>query len=115
MRYPVSPIMWAWPPLWPFLLVITAVWTLTFWATWVLGHLALTVVMSWAFFAVGAPWYYLALTWLPAASHIALYVWYRVAKVQSRRARERAWRDWEEENAYRTFMWQLHNARPAAR
>lgn len=101
--------------MWPFLLVITAVWTLTFWVTWVIGHLALTVVMSWAFFGVGVPWYYLALIWLPTAGHIALYIWYQVAKAQKRKARARAWRDWEEENAYRAFMWQLHNARPAGR
>lgn len=115
MKYPVSPLLWAWPPLWPFLLAITAAWTLTFWITWILGHLAITAVMSWALIDVGTPWYYLAVTWLAAAGHIALYIWYHVAMVQRRHARERAWQDWEEENAYRAFIWQLHNARRLVR
>ena len=94
MRYPVSPLLWMWPPLWPFLSLITVVWTLTFWLTWLLGHLTLTVVMSWGLLSVGAPWYYFGIIWVVATTHLYLYIWRKIAKARKRRRniqRHRAW------------------------
>ncbi len=82
MRYPVSPLLWVWPPLWPFMIVITVVWSLTHWTTWLLGHLSGVVLMSGAILSAGAPWYFFDGMWMLAAVHLGLYVWYHVAKVR---------------------------------
>ncbi len=43
MRYPVKPLLWLLPPLWPIALLLTVIWALTHWVGWLLVH---AVVMT---------------------------------------------------------------------
>ena len=38
MRYPVQPLLWLLPPLWPIAVLLTAIWALTHWVGWLLAH-----------------------------------------------------------------------------
>lgn len=43
MRYPVKPLLWLLPPLWPIAVLLTVIWALTHWVGWLLAH---AVVMT---------------------------------------------------------------------
>ena len=66
------------------MIVITVVWSLTHWTTWLLWHLSGVVLMSGAILFADTPWYYFGGMWALAVVHLGLYAWYHVAKARRR-------------------------------
>ena len=92
MRYPVSPWLWVWPPMWPFLLLVTLVWTMLHWVPWILFHVVSAVIMTTAVVSLHSPYTLqvvetLGILWLLVAAHIALYVLFLVYRARSRTRR----------------------------
>lgn len=111
MRYPVSPLLWVWPPLWPFLLLITAAWTLTHWLTWILLHLSGAALFTAGLLSINAPVsgvvLNLGVVWVLAGGHVALYIWHlvRAARRRAQWARQQA-----AYNAYQRKPWNDYQA-----
>jgi hypothetical protein len=64
------------------MIVITVVWSMTHWTTWLLWHLSGVVLMSGAILSAGAPWYFFGGMWVLAVVHLGLYIWYHLAKAR---------------------------------
>ena len=64
------------------MIVITVVWSLTHWTTWLLWHLSGVALLSGAILSASAPWYFFGGMWAFAAVHLGLYIWYHLARAR---------------------------------
>jgi len=90
MRYPIRPIAWLFPWLWPFLLIATGAWLLTRWISWVVIHLVVTVVLVtdvWPL--LYRPWWQTALLFTLWAAHFGLWLWVLCVRASRREDRRR--------------------------
>lgn len=128
MRYPVSPLLWLWPPLWPFLAAITLFWALAHWAVWALGGIALAAALTATLAAnppapaaasagidsatsAAVPYVLLAMLWTLALGDLALWVVWRILRARKRAAQASLWRQQQELHAW---QWQQYQARLVA-
>jgi hypothetical protein len=113
-RFPISSAVWIWPPLWPIALLVIGIWLMTFWATWLVFHLAVTVIEVTAYVSVGAPWYYSTFWIVFFLAHLVFYIWAQVKLAQARRERAAVEAHARAaQAAYLQWAWQDHIRRQA--
>jgi hypothetical protein len=110
-RFPISGWAWLWPPLWPFLILFVIIWLMTFWVSWLLFHLAVSVIMVTAEITVGESWVEPVIVIGVFLAHLTFYIWAQVMLARGRAERARAQ---AAHQAYLRWQWEDYHRRLAA-